>query len=105
MVSNLDPLRLPFFALPEQLKIAVLPVATNYYYPDMTPCDKAAWYGDMDIMRHFSQLIGIGRLIAVVTICEPILPYKAGLWTRKELARLAELKVREGYYGSETVAQ
>lgn len=102
---ELRPFKTSFFALPERLKIAILPVAINYYYPDMTPCYKAAWYGDMNILKHFSELIAIRRLITVVTICESIVPYQREVWTRKELARLTEQRVREAYYGSKTVAQ
>jgi 1-acyl-sn-glycerol-3-phosphate acyltransferase len=69
--------------------LVVQPVSLTYSRLDGIPIGRHlrpffAWYGDMDLMPHARQLIGLGRLTVTVSFHDPVTIEEFG--SRKELA-------------------
>ena len=57
--------------------LAVQPVSLTYSRVDGVPIGRHlrpfyAWYGDMDLVGHAAELIGLGRLTVTVSFHEPV---------------------------------
>jgi lyso-ornithine lipid O-acyltransferase len=77
--------------------VMIQPLAVSYVGLNGLPLGRqhrplAAWYGDMDFVSHFRDLLRHGTLDVVVSWGEPI-PYQAGS-DRKAVARSLESRVR-----------
>ncbi len=79
--------------------IVVQPVTIAYTHLDFMPLGRAwrpfvTWYGDMDMMPHGWQLLGLGRLTATVQFHAPV--SFAAFGSRKALAEHCERVVAQG---------
>jgi 1-acyl-sn-glycerol-3-phosphate acyltransferase len=79
--------------------VAVQPVTIAYTHLDEMPLGRAwrplvSWYGDMDMLTHGWQLLGLGRLTATVTFHRPV--SYAVFGSRKLLAAHCERVIARG---------
>ena len=54
-----------------------------------------AWYGDMDFVPHFWQLLGLGRFEVEITVHDAVT--LEGFESRKKLARHCEREITSGF--------
>jgi lyso-ornithine lipid O-acyltransferase len=79
--------------------VAVQPVTIAYTHLDEMPLGRAwrplvSWYGDMDMLSHGWQLLGLGRLTATVIFHQPVSYAMFG--SRKALAGHCERVIARG---------
>lgn len=79
--------------------VPVQPVSIAYTHLDGIPLGRHlrpffAWYGDMEMLSHLWQLLGIGRCTVKVEFHEPVTIEEFG--SRKELAAYCEAQVAAG---------
>lgn len=100
--KRLLPFRSSYFSLTGKeyggQKLAVQTAAVKYTHVRGLPLDvamlpKVAWYGDMELAPHFKELMGLGRIDAVLTFGEASVPEEGA--DRKALAAACEREVAE----------
>jgi 1-acyl-sn-glycerol-3-phosphate acyltransferase len=80
--------------------LVVQPVSLTYSRLDGIPIGRHlrpffAWYGDMDLISHAHQLIGLGRLTATISFHDPITIEEFG--SRKELSAYCHTTIARGH--------
>lgn len=95
------PFKSSLFAIAEtgELDVTVQPVTLAYTHINGLPMlrssrHKIAWVGDMDLAPHAWELLGLGKVRAVLQFHEPV--RRSDFANRKELARHCERVVAEG---------
>lgn len=93
-----------FFHVPAEMPVPVLPVSLLYARINGQPVtaeakDPIAWYGEMPLLPHFWNLVGIRSIDARVHFSPPLSPRirASSFQERKELASRAEAAVRAGH--------
>jgi len=80
--------------------LAVQPVSLTYSRLDGVPIGRHmrpfyAWYGDMDLVGHAGELIGLGRLTVTVSFHEPVTIEQFS--SRKELTQYCQERIVAGH--------
>lgn len=98
---TVKPFKTSLFSIAEMegLDIMVQPVTLAYTHINGLPMlrsmrHKVAWIGDMELAPHAWELLGLGRIRAVLQFHEPV--RRADFANRKELARHCEQVIAEG---------
>lgn len=98
---TVKPFKTSLFAIAEGegLDVTVQPVTLAYTHINGMPMlrsmrHKVAWIGDMDLAPHAWELLGLGRVRALIQFHEPVRP--TDFANRKALARHCEQVIAEG---------
>lgn len=80
--------------------LTVQPVSLTYSRVDGVPIGRHlrpfyAWYGDMDLLGHAAELIGLGRLTVTVSFHEPVTIEQFA--SRKELTEYCQDQIQAGH--------
>ena len=80
--------------------LVVQPVSITYSRVDGVPIGRHlrpfyAWYGDMDLVSHAAELVGLGRLTVTVTFHAPVTVDQFG--SRKELTEHCQAQIEAGH--------
>lgn len=102
--NRVKPFKTALFAVAEMKSrghaLAVQPVSLTYSRLDGVPIGRHlrpffAWYGDMELLSHARQLIGLGRLTVTITFHDPVTIEEFG--SRKELAAFCYETIARGH--------
>lgn len=80
--------------------LTVQPVSLTYSRVDGVPIGRHlrpyyAWYGDMDLIGHAAEMIGLGRLTVTVSFHEPVTIEQFA--SRKELTEYCQNQIQAGH--------
>ncbi|HEY4547017.1 MAG TPA: lysophospholipid acyltransferase family protein [Pedomonas sp.] len=98
---TVKPFKSSLFAIAENdaVDVTVQPVTVAYTHINGLPVlrssrHKIAWVGDMDLAPHAWELLGLGKIRALIQFHEPV--QRSDFANRKELARYCEQVIAEG---------